>query len=96
MDFGKALEGLRLGVRMSRAGWNGKGMFVALRSGYPEGVRVDSGTAQALGVPEGETVRFREYLTMWTANAEVVPWVASQTDVLASDWEVAGVASQSI
>lgn len=30
----------------------------------------------------------REYIYMKTANNELVPWVASQTDLLANDWEL--------
>lgn len=31
----------------------------------------------------------RDYIEMFTADAEYVPWVASQTDLLADDWEIA-------
>lgn len=31
MKFGGALEQLQLGLRVQRAGWNGKGMYVALQ-----------------------------------------------------------------
>lgn len=40
----------------------------------------------------GERVRRRGwngYLMMFTAQGDFVPWLASQTDVLAEDWELA-------
>ena len=30
MNFGKAVENLKLGERVARAGWNGKGMYIYL------------------------------------------------------------------
>lgn len=33
--------------------------------------------------------RMRSFLYMFTAQQDYVPWVASQTDILADDWEVA-------
>ena len=30
------------------------------------------------------------YIYMSTAQQQLVPWLASQTDILATDWEVAG------
>lgn len=80
MDFSAALLLLKEGRRLRRAGWNGKGMFVFLvPGGLADDPRPDSaGTVPAL-----------PYLAMWTATGEVVPWLISQTDALASDWEPA-------
>jgi hypothetical protein len=36
----------------------------------------------------GETVPYGAYIAMKTAQGNVVPWLASQTDVLADDWQV--------
>lgn len=30
----------------------------------------------------------RDFLMMFTAQQDLVPWVASQTDILADDWQV--------
>jgi hypothetical protein len=86
MDFGEALALLRNGKRVARDGWNGKGMFVVYQRGYPEGIAINSNTAQATGIPEGTVCNFRPYLMMRTVGGEFVPWVASQTDLLAEDW----------
>ncbi|MGH3203871.1 MAG: DUF2829 domain-containing protein [Streptosporangiaceae bacterium] len=92
MDFGEALAALRQGGRLARSGWNGKGMFIVLQAGYPDGIGINRNTAEATGIPEGTVCRFRPYLMMFTADGEFVPWVASQTDLLASDWETASTA----
>ncbi|WP_141575896.1 DUF2829 domain-containing protein [Actinomadura sp. WMMA1423] len=89
MDFGQALERLRAGERLTREGWNGKGMFIVLQAGYPHGIPINANTAQATGIKQGTVCRFRPYLMMRTVDADFVPWVASQTDILATDWATA-------
>jgi hypothetical protein len=89
MDFGAALGALKAGRRMSRAGWNGKNMFVVYQKGYPDGIAINANTAEATGIPQGTVCTFRPYLMMRTADGEFVPWVASQTDLLAGDWGAA-------
>lgn len=88
MDFGAALTALRDGKKVERSGWNGRGMYIVLQQGYPDGIGINANTAKATGIPEGTMCRFRPYLMMWTAQEDFVPWVASQTDLLADDWEV--------
>ena len=87
MDFGEALDALRDGFKLARSGWNGKGMYIVLQPGYPDGIGINANTAEATGIPQGTVCVFRPYLMMFTADGEFVPWVASQTDLLASDWE---------
>jgi hypothetical protein len=72
-DFGGALAALREGRRVSREGWNGKGMWIALRE-----------PAQVLRRSEMTL----PYIYMSTAQGDLVPWLASQTDLLAMDWQV--------
>lgn len=88
MDFGQALRALKGGRKVQRDGWNGKGMWVALQRGYPDGVGINANTAEATGLPEGTVCRFGPYLMLRAADGVFVPWVASQTDVLAEDWQV--------
>lgn len=85
-DFGEALKLLKAGKRVARLGWNGKGMWLTYQKGYPDGVAINANTAEATGLPQGTVCRFRPYLTMFTAQGDFVPWVASQSDVLADDW----------
>lgn len=88
MDFSEALRRVKGGEAIQRQGWNGKGMFVVLQKGYPEGIAINSNTANALNLPVGTILRFHPYLMMRTATGDYVPWLASQTDILADDWIV--------
>lgn len=87
MDFGKAIEALKAGKRVAREGWNGKGMFLYYvpAASYPAS-RNDLGTM--LGMFPDDMVPYRSYIAMKTVNDEVVPWVASQSDVLEEDWVI--------
>ncbi|MFG2059679.1 DUF2829 domain-containing protein [Micromonospora sp. NPDC048930] len=86
MDFGEALTALKQGGKVSRDGWNGKGMFVVHQLGYPDGIPINGNTAEATGLPEGTVCRFRPYLMLRAADGAFVPWVPSVSDVLAEDW----------
>lgn len=89
MDFSEALQAAKWGHRITRDGWNGSGMWVVLQHGYPEGIAINANTARATGIPEGTVQVFRPYLMMRTVDGSHVPWVASQSDLLAADWAVA-------
>lgn len=83
MNFSEALIALKVGYRLQRAGWNGKGMFI-----YH--VPANSYPAQTAAAREhfGDMVPYGAYLAMKTADGTVVPWLASQTDILAADWQI--------
>lgn len=83
-SFGTALTYLRDGKRVARRGWNGKGMFIYLvpAASYP----AQRGAAKRWA-GEDAMIPYGEYLAMKTVDGTVVPWLASQTDVLAGDWE---------
>lgn len=86
MGIGEAVAAMRLGSRVARAGWNGKGIYLAYQPGYPNGIAINANTAKATGQPEGTVLKFLPYVMMRTAGGEFVPWLCSQTDLLASDW----------
>ena len=88
LDFGGAINALKRGKRVSREGWNGKGMFLFLVPASSNPVRCDP-NGVALGVSEN-LVPCAAYIAMKTAQNTVVPWLASQTDVLAEDWMIEG------
>ena len=88
LDFSEALLLLKQGHRLARVGWNGRGMFVAYQKGYPDGIPINKNTAEATGYLEGTVCRFLPYLILKTADGAFVPWLASQTDILAEDWYV--------
>lgn len=81
-DFGWALQQLKLGRKVARAGWNGKNMFVFLRNG-----RMIDGVDNAS--PMGGNFESLPHLCMRTADGKCnVGWLASQTDMLSEDWGI--------
>lgn len=83
MNFGWAIEELKAGNRVTRKGWNGKNMWLYFvpAASYP--AQTDIAKAEF-----GELVPYRAYIAMKTAQGDVVPWLASQSDVLEMDWEL--------
>lgn len=88
MDFGKAIKELKNGKRLTRRGWNGKGMFIVYQKGYPNGIPCNKQTAEAYGYEEGTLFKCNPYIQMRCADGTHQMWTASQTDILAEDWEV--------
>lgn len=70
MTFSIALDHLKSGYKLMRAGWNGKGMWLAVQ-------RPDA--QSKMGLP---------YIYMKTTDGRLVPWTASQTDILSDDWQL--------
>ena len=89
MNFSEALDLCKNGSRITRAGWNGPGQYVVYQPGYPDGIGINANTARATGIPEGTVCKFAPYLMFRTAQGVFVPWLASQGDLLAEDWELA-------
>ena len=87
LSFGHAIIALMNGEKVARTGWNGKGMYLILVSGTKD-AKLTEGTpyAKATG---GNIVTINPHIDMMTATGEMQPgWLASQTDVLANDWQV--------
>ena len=79
MNFGQALEDLKIGARVARMGWNGKGIFIELQ------------------IPDEHSKMTSPYIFIDTTGLQTenpnapksrVPWLASQTDMLAEDWVI--------
>ncbi len=87
MSFGVAIETLKLGYRVARVGWNGKGMWLVMVSGPDDPEPNVAGYMMAWddGVSIGVD-RLLPWIGMKTADGGFVPWLASQTDILANDW----------
>lgn len=75
MNFGDALERLKTGAKIYRAGWYGKHHLV-------------------LHEPSADEPSTQSYIVIVTQSGAVVPWLASQADVLAEDWGVDTVGLQ--
>ena len=85
MTFGLAVETLKRGKKVARAGWNGRGMFLFLVPGSTFKVN----RAPLLGIyPEGTEINHCPHIDMKTADGKIVPWLTSQADVLAEDWTI--------
>jgi hypothetical protein len=76
-NIGWALLQLRAGYYVRRQGWNGKGMWLALQS--PDQNSKMTLPYIYIEYPEGHPAYPR---------GSRVPWLASQTDILADDWEI--------
>lgn len=85
MNFGQALEGLKINQKVCRQGWNGKGMWLGLIHG--EGYQVN-GNHPFNDLGGGKYYQLLPWIGMKTADDKFVPWLASQTDILAEDWMV--------
>ena len=82
LNFGEAIAALKSGKLVAREGWNGKGMWLILIVG--------EAVAQAIAdrYGDGNAIPVLDAIYMKTATGELVPWLASQTDVLAEDWVI--------
>lgn len=74
--FGHAVELMKLGFKMARKGWNGKGMYITLVSG----------DNWAMDKHENTICEKCCWLGVKTVDNQFMPWVPSQSDVLAEDW----------
>ena len=87
-NFGWALAMLKNGWKLTRSGWNGKGIWVVYQKGYPEGVAINKNTAEATKIAEGTVMKFKPYLMIKNVHDEFVPYTPNQSDILAEDWEI--------
>ncbi|MEG0431034.1 MAG: DUF2829 domain-containing protein [Anaerovoracaceae bacterium] len=81
MNFGEALEMLKHGCKVTRDGWNGKGMFLLYVPTEKWVIIAEIG----LGIPKENLL---PWIGMKTADGKFSPWIASQTDMLAEDWNL--------
>ena len=85
LTFGLALEMLKKGAKVARAGWNGKGLFVYYvpPASYP----VQTGAAKS-HFGEGSMVPYNAYMAIKNVDDTVSTWVPSVNDCLSEDWVV--------
>lgn len=89
--FGHAITLMKLGHRVARAGWNGKGMWICLSAGHGALPATSFWNKHTRGFAEqnGGQAEVLPYLIMKTADDKILMgWLASQTDMLAEDWIV--------
>ena len=94
MDFGKAIETLKQGKKVTRKGWNGKGMFLWLKHGTEiQSEWCKDPMLKQLADKNGGTIIGLPTICMYTHDstgrkAVLTGWHASQSDMLLDDWEV--------
>ena len=83
MNFGEALEALKSGKKISRTGWNGRGMFVYLvgANKYP----AQTGIAKEY-FGENCMIPYNPYMAIKNVDNTVSTWVPSVNDCLSDDW----------
>jgi hypothetical protein len=75
MDIGAAVFALKAGGKVCRAGWNGKDMWLVLAT---------DGNFTATNMEIGALL---PHVVMKTVQDQFIPWLCSQSDLLATDWE---------
>lgn len=87
-NIGWAVEQMRQGAKVARAGWNGRGMFLFIVPGSTFEVN----RQPLLGIyKEGTKIDYQSHVDMKTADGTIVPWLCSQSDLLATDWVAVGI-----
>lgn len=88
--IGWAVKQLQDGGKVRRNGWNGKGMWLVLVRGsqwdMPHDLDV---TFSAVGGREDGYEWRADFVALRAVGGGLVPWVCSQSDLLATDWEPA-------
>jgi hypothetical protein len=93
MRFGHAISAMEAGMRVRRAGWNGKGMWLALVKPPPfrfclaQPMRVLAQAEATVPYYAEAGIALPPTIIMRAADGSHVAWLASQTDILARDWE---------
>lgn len=93
-DFSEALVYLKAGHRIQRAGWNGKGMWICYGAGNDANPAENfwNPWTRAFAERNGGFAKVLPYLIMKTADGAILMgWLASQTDMLAEDWQLVPV-----
>lgn len=94
-NFGTAIEALKHGEKVARAGWNGKGMYLWLKPAAvikKEWCR-DPYLIECINKNDGEKILALGTICMYThdstgRNAILTGWLASQSDMLSEDWYI--------
>lgn len=88
--FEQALQWIKSGMKVSRHGWNGQGMYIYLVNEHAPTVdQFGDETSMLVGqYAEGEIIVFAARIDMRYANGQFGAWSPTHEDLLADDWRV--------
>jgi hypothetical protein len=85
MNFSEALEEIKNGKLLKRAGWNGEDQFVFLVNGS----EFDVNREPLLSIFDlGTRIKYRPHIDMKYQDGSVGVWLSSMGDLMAEDWEI--------
>ena len=90
--FGWAIEEMKLGNKVCRGGWNGKDMWITMGAGglLDADKFWNKHTREFANSQPNKQAVVCDYIIMKTVDGRIVMgWLASQTDMLSEDWEIA-------
>lgn len=94
MNFGEAIEALKQGKKVTRKGWNGRGMFLWLKPATTiKAEWCKDLLLKSLVEESGGEISALGTICMYTHDstgrkAVLTGWLASQSDMLSEDWEL--------
>ena len=90
LSFGVALESLKKGYRIARAGWHGNRAYIwLLPAATVKAEWCREPRLEEVAEANGGEIEAVDSIRMMTADRKVLTgWLASQTDMLAEDWAI--------
>ena len=82
MNFGQALEALKAGKKVARRGWNGKNQYIELATN----ISYMNAAGDVVNCNH-DAIGNKAIAFVGTSGVQM-GWLASQSDMLAEDWEI--------
>ena len=82
MNFGKAIELLKKGKKVSRKGWNGKNQYIEVATN----ISYKNADGEIININH-KTIGNKAIAFIGTSGVQI-GWLASQPDMLSDDWEI--------
>ena len=82
MNFGKAIDLLKEGKKVSRKGWNGKNQYIELATN----ISYKNVDGEIINISH-KTMGNKAIAFIGTSGIQI-GWLASQSDMLSDDWEL--------
>ena len=82
MNFGKAIDLLKEGKKLTRKGWNGKNQYIELATN----ISYKNADGEIININH-KTMGNKAIAFIGTSGVQI-GWLASQSDMLSDDWEL--------